>query len=256
MLADEAANAGSAIGAAPYGDDLLAAGGLEVALARAGELWVQAGPVGVVLAGVSVVASTLIFLKVWQFQRMRLDDAGRSRAALASFRAGRHDEVLALAQTRGDPVVEAVARAVRGRRRDVAEARIREELVRFGNAVGADLRGGLRTLEVIGALAPLLGLLGTVLGLIDAFRALELAGSRVDPAALSGGIWEALLTTAAGIGVAIPVIAVTTWLERRVERFEHRYDDAVAAVFTEDLAAPAAEMRDHGRLDLRATAAP
>jgi biopolymer transport protein ExbB len=59
-------------------------------------------------------------------------------------------------------------------------------------------------LELISTIAPLLGLLGTVLGMIAAFQALQESGSRADPAILAGGIWEALLTTAAGMAVAIP----------------------------------------------------
>ncbi|QQX78581.1 MotA/TolQ/ExbB proton channel family protein [Shewanella sp. KX20019] len=69
------------------------------------------------------------------------------------------------------------------------------------------LKQGMRPLEVISALAPLIGLLGTVLGMIDAFQNLQQAGTKVDPAMLSGGISQALLTTAAGLIVAIPSTA-------------------------------------------------
>lgn len=53
--------------------------------------------------------------------------------------------------------------------------------------------------------------------MIDAFRAMEAAGAQVNPAVLSGGIWKALLTTAAGLAVAIPVSLIHSWFERRVE---------------------------------------
>ncbi|MEK9713751.1 MAG: MotA/TolQ/ExbB proton channel family protein [Thalassolituus sp.] len=76
---------------------------------------------------------------------------------------------------------------------------------------------GLRPLEVIATVSPLLGLFGTVLGMIEAFQAMEAAGSQVDPAVLSGGIWGALLTTAVGLGVAIPVTLIHSWFERRQE---------------------------------------
>lgn len=69
------------------------------------------------------------------------------------------------------------------------------------------LKGGMRALEVASALAPLIGLLGTVLGMIDAFQNLQQAGTKVDPAMLSGGISQALITTAAGLIVAIPTTA-------------------------------------------------
>ena len=57
----------------------------------------------------------------------------------------------------------------------------------------------LDTLKVIAMVAPLLGLLGTVFGMIDAFQQMEMAGNNINPSTLSGGIWEALLTTAVGL---------------------------------------------------------
>lgn len=79
------------------------------------------------------------------------------------------------------------------------------------------LRNGMRVLELIAATAPLLGLLGTVLGMIEAFQKLEEAGSQVDPSLLSGGIWQALLTTAAGLIVAMPALAAWHAFDRRLE---------------------------------------
>ncbi|MDO6806083.1 MotA/TolQ/ExbB proton channel family protein, partial [Wenyingzhuangia sp. 1_MG-2023] len=85
------------------------------------------------------------------------------------------------------------------------EAALREETLRLARIEVGKLTQGLRPLEVIANIAPLLGLFGTVLGMIEAFQAMEAAGSKVDPAVLSGGIWQALLTTAGGLAVAIPV---------------------------------------------------
>jgi biopolymer transport protein ExbB len=80
--------------------------------------------------------------------------------------------------------------------------------------------------------------------MITAFQQMEGAGAQVDPSVLSGGIWQALLTTAVGIAVAIPVIAMHAWLERKVERVAHNMNDSVTQVFTskegERLAAVAA----------------
>ena len=107
--------------------------------------------------------------------------------------------------------------------------------MRLGGDTLEQLRSWFRPLEVIATLAPLLGLFGTVLGMIQAFQQLEAAGNQVNPAILSGGIWEALLTTAAGLAVAIPTVAALNWLERRTERFAHDTDSAVARLFTRDL---------------------
>lgn len=81
----------------------------------------------------------------------------------------------------------------------------------------SQLRNGMRLLELISGAAPLLGLLGTVLGMIEAFRQLETAGNQVDPSVLSGGIWEALLTTAAGLIVALPALTAWHLFDRKLE---------------------------------------
>ena len=74
-----------------------------------------------------------------------------------------------------------------------------------------------RLLELIGLIAPLLGLLGTILGMITAFQALQESGQQADPTVLAGGIWEALLTTALGLIVAIPAIVAFNLIENRME---------------------------------------
>ncbi len=191
------------------------------------------GPVLTLLALLSVFTLTLILVKLWQFAAARLYDRRTLREALAAWRAGEPEQ--ALTRLDGSRFIGAapVAAAMRGRLDGEAdEARIREEASRLASERLEQLRAYLRGLEAIGVLSPLLGLLGTVLGMIDAFRQLEAAGSQVDPAMLSGGIWEALLTTAAGLALAIPAVAALTWLERIVERFRHRLEDAVTQVFT------------------------
>ena len=131
------------------------------------------------------------------------------------------------------------------------EAKIREELLRYGGDVLENLRGSFRILEVIASLAPLLGLFGTVLGMIEAFRQLEAAGNQVNPAILSGGIWQALLTTAVGLAVAIPVVAILNWLERRVDGLAHEMDNLVTQLFTEDLSEDALDREDAMQKDTR-----
>ena len=72
------------------------------------------------------------------------------------------------------------------------------------------------TLEIIAQVSPLIGLLGTVIGMIDSFNELELGGSLVDPSILAGGIWTALLTTAMGLIVAIPALICHYFFERKI----------------------------------------
>jgi len=195
------------------------------------------GPVVMLLLGLSVMALTLVLVKLYQFRRARLWQRGPAREALALWHQGEADKALEVAGASANPTAQALARAVRGRRRELPDAAVREEVLRYGSDALFQLRRGFRPLEVIGSLAPLLGLLGTVLGMIEAFQQLEAAGNKVNPAILSGGIWEALLTTAVGLSVAIPVVAVLNGLERLVDHLAHDMDDLVTRVFTEDLSA-------------------
>ena len=79
------------------------------------------------------------------------------------------------------------------------------------------LERGFRFLDSVAQLAPLLGLFGTVLGMIQAFQSLQEAGAQVDPSLLAGGIWVALLTTAVGVVVAMPTAFVLAWFEGRMD---------------------------------------
>ena len=72
-------------------------------------------------------------------------------------------------------------------------------------------------MEVIATISPLMGLLGTVVGMVKAFNKVAQYKGQVDPSLLAGGIWEALLTTAAGLALAIPVVIMLNYFERKVD---------------------------------------
>jgi biopolymer transport protein ExbB len=210
-----------------------------MSMGRVLELLATGGPVVAILLILSIAALAIVLVKLWQFRALQLGDGRPARDALKLYRAGHVEEALALATRTRNPVAQVLARAIRGKgRRHLTERQVREEVERHGNDLLEALRGYLRPLEVIANLAPLLGLFGTVLGMIAAFRQMEEAGSQVSPALLSGGIWEALLTTAVGLAVAIPVVALVNWLERVVDRLAQEMDSTVTQVFTEDLSPP------------------
>ena len=216
------------------------------ALAPAAALIELGGPVVVILLGFSIVGLAIMLLKFWQFAITQIDNRRIARKVLRLYHAGHSTQALRLAERSRNPTARLLTLAIRSRRRpDLDESRIREELARRGNDMLESLRGYLRPLEVIGTLAPLLGLFGTVLGMVEAFRQLELAGSQVDPAVLSGGIWQALLTTAVGLAVAIPAVLAHNWFDRRLERLAHEMDSVVGSVFTPDLDSADSERQPH-----------
>jgi biopolymer transport protein ExbB len=87
----------------------------------------------------------------------------------------------------------------------------------------------LQALATIGNIAPLLGLLGTVLGMIKAFMVIQQMGGKVNAAVLAGGIWEAMLTTALGLAVALPTIVAHSYLVARVDRYEAQLQDGTVS---------------------------
>lgn len=190
------------------------------------------GPVMLILAGMSVFALTIVLIKLWQFARLRNGGAERIEGALNDWQAGRPREAAELLAEARNPLAGIVRTAMLGSLHANDPAALREEVERRAGRLLTTLRSHLRGLEVIASLSPLLGLLGTVIGMIDAFRALEAAGNQVDPSVLSGGIWVALLTTAAGLSVAIPTVVALNWLERLLEGVTRRLEDQVTRVFT------------------------
>jgi len=193
------------------------------------------GPVVILLMALSLVALTIVIVKLIQFRGARLSDTARAQRAIQHYRRGNLGEAITMTENEKNPVCHMLLMAVQARAQNLPDALIREELERQGTEVLESLRSWFRPLEVIATLAPLLGLFGTVLGMISAFQQLEQAGNQVNPAILSGGIWVALLTTAVGLAVAIPTVVLLNWLERKVDRLAHEMDTVVTQVFTADL---------------------
>ena len=193
------------------------------------------GAVIVILAGLSVIGLTLIVVKLVQFTVLRVGDHRFVEAIWAELREGHPDEALEIVSRRKGVVARVMETALHAKSIDGDSEAARQEVERVAKAKLDGLERGLPLLSLIATVSPLLGLLGTVLGMIEAFQQMETAGDSVDPAILSGGIWEALLTTAAGLTVAIPAAAFYSWLQRAVDVAGQHMEDAAVRVFTADL---------------------
>ena len=109
---------------------------------------------------------------------------------------------------------------------------IEKEIDSFKNKEFKQIYSFLPSLEVISQVSPLIGLLGTVIGMIDSFNELELGGSLVDPAILAGGIWTALLTTAMGLIVAIPALVSHYFLEKKINDLMDDFETLISKLST------------------------
>lgn len=183
------------------------------------DLFHQGGPVMWVLLAMSVLAMTIVLLKLFQFFRSDLRHLDFVEPALIALQQCDHNRALDTLQQQRSPVAHVMKSAICcGADLTMSAKDVEAEVSRVGSAQIRNLESWLRGLSSIAHLSPLLGLLGTVTGMIVAFMNLEAAGSRVDPSILSGGIWEALLTTAFGLTVAIPAMAAFYYLEGEVDR--------------------------------------
>ncbi|MCG7519040.1 MotA/TolQ/ExbB proton channel family protein [Ruegeria sp. Ofav3-42] len=184
------------------------------------------GPVVAILILTSIATLSLVLYKLWQF---RAAGVGRhielSRAIQAWDRQDHADTRAHLNKSRSY-LAPVIAMALSGEDRTLSERVDAEAEARF-----AQLEQGFNVLDMVAQLAPLLGLFGTVLGMIEAFQTLQGAGNSVDPSLLAGGIWVALLTTAAGLAVAMPTSMVLTWFEARMSRERTFANRALRTVF-------------------------
>ncbi len=190
----------------------------------------QGGVVVGILVALSIIATTVIVVKCWQFLRCQPIPYRASVSLIEACAKGQSAEIKVNKHAPQVQLLRHLSSLIKSS--SLGSAELKAEATRVARKLIAELSSHLRILEVIANTAPLLGLFGTVLGMIEAFQAMEAAGSQVNPAVLSGGIWQALLTTAVGLGVAIPVSIVNSWAERKVERQAALLQDSMDQVFT------------------------
>ena len=162
----------------------------------------------------SIVAVAITIERIWTLQRRRVlpKDLATRVWEWARDRQldQKHLNILAANSPMGQ--VLAAGLASRGQPRDVLKEKIQDT----GRHVVHELERYLNTLGTIAAVTPLLGLLGTVIGMVKVFTAITTAGVG-NPGVLAGGISEALITTAAGLSVAIPSLIAYRYLRGRVD---------------------------------------
>lgn len=184
-----------------------------------------------VLLGMSILAVTIILLKLYQFFRSGLRRLKFIDIVISLLERGENNEVLQQLKQQNHPVARVMEAALRcGVDPKMLSKNVEAEVSRVGSIEIRNLESWLRGLSSIAHLSPLLGLLGTVTGMISAFMRLEEAGSRIDPSILSGGIWESLLTTAFGLTVAIPAMGAFYYLEGEVDHVRAAMKDSTVRI--------------------------
>jgi biopolymer transport protein ExbB len=175
------------------------------------------GPIVWPILGLAVVALIIVTARIIFLNRIRANTDRfmgevNEMAARGDWEAA--EELVQRNQKRKSPVISVIKAGLdsRDEDRETQESVLQEAILHQLPRV----EKGLSVLAVLGAVAPLLGLLGTVTGMINTFRVITLFGTG-DPKLMSGGISEALVTTELGLAVAIPIMLLHTFLSRRAD---------------------------------------
>ena len=189
------------------------------------------------LAMLSVVALTVAFYKLFQFASLGVGQTDDAEAIIDDWLGGRPTDAMRAAAER-DSVLARVLQAVfSGLQSSPDDRGVATELGRQTALMelGA-MQRRMRVLETVVQAAPMLGLLGTVIGMINAFSTLSSAEGALDPALLAGGIWTALTTTALGLAIALVTYVIANWLEGRIDGERQAIETLVSSAI-------------HGRVD-------
>lgn len=174
----------------------------------------------------SMVSAAIILERFCCFYRARTGKPSIFPRVKALLKDGKTDEAFKLCEKTPGPIAHILAVGIHIRNRSVEE---KEKLIsKAGSKIIRHLDKNLRVLAVISNVATLLGLLGTVTGMIRVFMKIQELGGRVDAVVLAGGIWEALITTAAGLFVAIPALVAYHYFEGRVDDVSSQMKDAAS----------------------------
>ena len=168
----------------------------------------------------SVLALTIFLERIIRFARTNIGGDGFIEKITRHIKAGEDQQAYDLARTSPTPLGRILAQGMEVKNQD--RETLESVLVYATEEEVRGLSRYLQTLATIGNIAPLLGLLGTVLGMIKAFMVIQEMGGKVNASVLAGGIWEAMLTTALGLAVALPTMVGYSYLVARIDGYEAR----------------------------------
>ena len=179
------------------------------------DIFQKGGPLMYPILLCSVLALAIFLERLWTFSKFKQGTDALRKDVEDLVLKSRIEEALVVCQRVGSPLARIFIAALRasGKPRDQVKTAVEE----VGTREAAPLERYLGLLGTIASLSPLLGLLGTVVGMIEAFNVIAVQGVGT-PATIGGGISQALITTAAGLTVAIPTILLHKYLTGRVDR--------------------------------------
>ena len=199
-------------------------------------LLVKGGPVVYILLGLSVYVLSIVIYKLHILFKVNFFSTDVTHSSVKMWLNDDKEEAYSEISKDAHPQKEVVSftmyHLLKNNINQDKERYLREEVSRLSQERLEYYDSNLDTLKVIAMVAPLLGLLGTVSGMIDAFQQMEMAGNNINPSTLSGGIWEALLTTAVGLSVAIPTVLFESYFRATNEKLKINIEHSVTKLLT------------------------
>ena len=188
------------------------------------------GPILWVLVIISIGAFAVVLERIVFFARNEKNIGDTFKDEILSLVANKKiDEAIALCDTKKSCVASAIKKFLQKAPKGIDVQDYEFILKEVTNQEISPYERRLNLLASVMSISPMLGLLGTVTGMIRAFTNISKYGAG-DAAVVADGIAEALLTTAAGLMIAIPVIVVYNYLNRRLEKMENEIDDVVTNI--------------------------
>jgi biopolymer transport protein ExbB len=170
----------------------------------------------------SLIAVYVVIERFLVLRRAQLDVGEFMRKLKSLFRKGDFAGVSAFCAQKDAPIANIIRRGIE--KHELGQEKIKEAIENAGREEVYHLEKRLSLLATMAGVAPMLGFLGTVTGMIAAFHAVEVHSGVVSPGDLAGGVWEALLTTAFGLIVGIPTLAFYNYFVTRVQKFVYEME--------------------------------
>lgn len=185
------------------------------------------GPVFWILLALAIAALVVFFERLLELRRAQIDWQDFVNGVINVLSQGNEEEALAICEDAAVPVANVVATAIRHRHGDVRA--LRDAVDAQGRAEAGRLDRRLASLAIMGQVAPLLGLLGSVIGLVKAVMIAN-SSALVTRAAMMGAAMEALESAAMGLAVAIPIVVMHGSLRVRMDRLVLELEAAATSI--------------------------
>jgi biopolymer transport protein ExbB len=191
------------------------------------ELFRSGGPLMYPIILCSVIAWAILLERLISYYRVGRNTTRLAEQVIDFLEKKRFDQAADLAASVSSPLARIIRVIFKNTDQSRSELKLLTEEV--GSREVLALQRYLGLMGTIANVAPLIGLLGTVLGMIEAFNVIALEGSGT-PATLGGGISQALITTAAGLSVAVPIILVHRYLSGRAEGLTSQLEETTSRI--------------------------